>query len=31
VVTDMMQSDLSLFKKDLYLKKGGHGVKNYFE
>lgn len=31
LVTDMMQSDLSLFKKDLYLKKGGHGVKNYFE
>jgi GDPmannose 4,6-dehydratase len=31
LVTDMMQSDLNLFKKDLYLKKGGHGVKNYFE
>ncbi|KOY87230.1 GDP-mannose 4,6-dehydratase [bacterium 336/3] len=31
LVTDMMQSDLDLFKKDLYLKKGGHDVKNYFE
>jgi GDPmannose 4,6-dehydratase len=31
LVTDMMQSDLELFKKDLYLKKGGHEVKNYFE
>ncbi|MCU0440083.1 MAG: GDP-mannose 4,6-dehydratase [Raineya sp.] len=31
LVTDMMRSDLNLFKKDLYLKKGGHGVKNYFE
>jgi GDPmannose 4,6-dehydratase len=31
LVTDMMQSDLDLFKKDLYLKKGGHEVKNYFE
>jgi len=31
LVTDMMQSDLDLFKKDLYLKKGGHEVKNYYE
>ena len=31
LVKDMMQSDLKLFKKDEYLKKGGFGVKNYFE
>ncbi len=31
LVKDMMQSDLHLFKKDEYLKKGGFGVKNYFE
>ncbi len=31
LVKDMMQSDLRLFKKDEYLKKGGFGVKNYFE
>lgn len=28
---EMMQSDLLLFKKDEYLKKGGFGIKNYFE
>ncbi|HSZ26167.1 MAG TPA: GDP-mannose 4,6-dehydratase [Cytophagaceae bacterium] len=31
LVKDMMQSDLRLFKKDEYLKKGGFGIKNYFE
>ena len=31
LVKDMMQSDLKLFKKDEYLKKGGFVVKNYFE
>lgn len=31
LVKDMMQSDLNLFQKDLYLQQGGHEVKNYFE
>jgi len=31
LVKDMMQSDLQLFRQDEYLKKGGFGVKNYFE
>ncbi|GAB4126952.1 MAG: GDP-mannose 4,6-dehydratase [Raineya sp.] len=31
LVKDMMQSDVALFQKDLYLQKGGHEVKNYFE
>lgn len=31
LVKDMMESDLHLFKKDEYLKKGGFVVKNYFE
>ena len=31
LVKDMMQSDVNLFQKDLYLKKGGHETKNYFE
>jgi len=31
LVTDMMQSDLHLVKKDEYLKKGGFATLNYFE
>jgi GDPmannose 4,6-dehydratase len=31
LVTDMMQSDLHLVKKDEYLKKGGFETLNYFE
>jgi len=31
LVKDMMQSDVSLFQKDLYLQQGGHETKNYFE
>lgn len=31
LVTDMMQSDLHLVKKDEYLKKGGFKTLNYFE
>ncbi|MDX1904398.1 MAG: GDP-mannose 4,6-dehydratase [Thermonemataceae bacterium] len=31
LVNDMMESDLALFQRDLYLKEGGHNVKNYFE
>jgi GDPmannose 4,6-dehydratase len=31
LVKDMMQSDVNLFQKDLYLQKGGHETKNYFE
>lgn len=31
LVTDMMQSDLHLVKKDEYLKKGGFTTLNYFE
>ncbi len=31
LVSDMMKSDLELFKKDKYLKEGGHKTFNYFE
>ncbi|RXG20462.1 GDP-mannose 4,6-dehydratase [Leeuwenhoekiella aequorea] len=31
LVTDMMQSDLKLMKKDQYLKDGGYRILNYFE
>jgi GDPmannose 4,6-dehydratase len=31
LVVDMMSSDLKLFKKDKYLKKGGYDTLNYFE
>ena len=31
LVDDMMQSDLKLFKRDKYLKEGGHQTLNYFE
>jgi GDPmannose 4,6-dehydratase len=31
LVTDMMNSDIALFKRDLYLKEGGHQVMNYAE
>lgn len=31
LVKDMMQSDLALFKRDLYLKDGGHKILNYAE
>lgn len=31
LVDDMMQSDLKLFKRDKYLKEGGHHTLNYFE
>ena len=31
LVDDMMQSDLHLMTKDVYLKEGGYGIKNYFE
>ena len=31
LVEDMMRSDLDLFKKDKYLKKGGFNTLNYFE
>ncbi len=31
LVTDMMQSDLHLMKKENYLKEGGFGAKNYYE
>ncbi|ANQ47864.1 GDP-mannose 4,6-dehydratase [Flammeovirga sp. MY04] len=31
LVKDMMQSDLKLFKKDKYLKDGGHDVLNQYE
>jgi len=31
LVKDMMQSDVNLFQKDLYLQQGGHNTKNYFE
>ncbi|MDB0022442.1 GDP-mannose 4,6-dehydratase [Flavobacteriaceae bacterium] len=31
LVVDMMSSDLKLFKKDKYLKKGGYNTLNYFE
>ncbi|HOW32661.1 MAG TPA: GDP-mannose 4,6-dehydratase, partial [Bacteroidales bacterium] len=31
LVSDMMQSDLKLARKDKYLKDGGFRVNNYFE
>ena len=31
LVQDMMKSDLALFERDMYLKKGGHKVLNYHE
>lgn len=31
LVKDMVRSDLKLFKKDQYLKEGGHETLNYFE
>jgi len=31
LVEDMMQSDLKLFKRDKFLKEGGHKTLNYFE
>ncbi len=31
LVTDMMQSDLHLMKKETYLKDGGFNTKNYYE
>lgn len=31
LVKDMMQADISLFQKDLYLQQGGHETKKYFE
>ena len=31
LVTDMMQSDLHLMTKGVYLKEGGYTVENYFE
>ncbi len=31
LVNDMMESDLKLFKKDKYLRDGGHQTLNYFE
>jgi len=31
LVKDMMQSDLSLVKRDEYLKQGGYNILNYFE
>lgn len=31
LVSDMMSSDLDLFKRDKYLKEGGHNILNYHE
>ncbi len=31
LVQDMMQSDLHLMTKGVYLKEGGYTIKNYFE
>ncbi|MEM9983179.1 MAG: GDP-mannose 4,6-dehydratase, partial [Bacteroidota bacterium] len=31
LVKDMVQADLALFKRDQYLKKGGHKIFNYYE
>lgn len=31
IVTDMMQSDVLLMKKDTYLQSGGYTIKNYYE
>ena len=31
IVTDMMQSDVKLMKRDTYLRQGGFETKNYYE
>jgi GDPmannose 4,6-dehydratase len=31
LVSDMVKSDIELFKRDQYLKKGGHNIMNYHE
>ena len=31
LINEMMESDLKLFKKDKYLREGGHDTLNYFE
>jgi len=31
LVTDMMQSDITLMKKDAWLREGGYRTLNYFE
>jgi GDPmannose 4,6-dehydratase len=31
LITDMMQGDVKLVKKEVYLKKGGFYTPNYFE
>jgi GDPmannose 4,6-dehydratase len=31
LIEDMMKSDLALFKRDKFLKEGGHKVLNYHE
>ena len=31
LVKDMMQADLTLFKRDKYVKEGGYKTLNYFE
>ncbi len=31
LVNDMMQSDIKLFKRDAYLRRGGFSTLNYFE
>ncbi len=31
LVKDMMQADVALFKRDQYLKSGGHNILNYYE
>ena len=31
LVKDMIQSDIKLMKKELYLKEGGYKILNYFE
>ena len=31
LITDMMQSDIKLMKKESFLKEGGYTIMNYFE
>ena len=31
LIKDMMQNDMDLMKKELYLKKGGHDILNNYE
>ena len=31
LINEMMESDFELFKKDKYLREGGHDTLNYFE